>query len=58
MKFDDGLSARLLRLVAFQGNVGLWNAVLEELRPAKASPCQHQGLRDLLGIATAPPFTG
>lgn len=54
MKFEGGLSGRLLGLVAFQGNVGLWNAVLEELQPTKASawgyencepwqqhPCSH-----------------
>jgi len=36
---QDDLSRRLLRMVAFQGNVGMWNAVLKELllQPAKVS---------------------
>lgn len=46
MEYDDVLSGRLLRLVAFQGNVDLWNAVLEELRPQKARSCPWMlGLR-------------
>ena len=45
MEFDRGLSARLLRLVAFQGNVGLWDAVLQELQPRKVSSCGAPGTK-------------
>ena len=60
MEFDGGLSARLLRLVAFQGNVGLWDAVLQELQPRKVSSCGAPGTKKLrvAAAAAAAPFTG